>query len=59
MAVANPKPAQDAKFVIGQLKDIASAGYGCLPVRVQAERQSMAIDMLKKFNGALVIDFLC
>ena len=57
MAVANPKPAQDAKFVVGQLKDIASAGYGCLPVPVQAERQSMPIDMLKRFNGAFASDF--
>jgi hypothetical protein len=60
LAVANPKPAQDAKFVVGQLKDIAFAGHGCLPVPVQAaERQSMPIDTLKKFNGALVSDFVC
>jgi hypothetical protein len=59
LAVANPKPAQDAKFVVSQLKDIASAGHGCLPVPVQAERQSMLIDTLKKFNGALVSDFVC
>jgi hypothetical protein len=59
LAVANPKPAQDAKFVVGQLKNIAFAGHGCLPVPVQAERQSMPIDMLTKFNEALVSDFVC